>query len=147
MKITVVMLAAGNSRRFGANKLLCQVEGLPLYMRTIRELVKAGRLLKKKKPDIELNYTAVVQYGKMAEMFLDEGIHVVYNPHPEEGISSSLKIGLLADREADACVFCVADQPLLKAETVARLLETFESGEKGIGFVTFEGRPGSPSVF
>lgn len=147
MKIAVVMLAAGNSRRFGANKLLCQVEGNPLYIRTMRKLIKAGQILKKKKPYLELTFTAVVQYGKMAEVLLDEGIQVVYNPHPEEGISSSLKIGLLADRDADACAFCVADQPMLSAETVARLLDTFESGEKGIGYVAFKGRPGSPSVF
>lgn len=147
MKIAVVMLAAGNSRRFGANKLFCRVEGQPLFIRTIRELVKAGKLLKKKKPYMELTFTAVVQYGEMAELLLDEGIHVVYNPHPEEGISSSLKIGLLADRDADACAFCVADQPMLRAETVAGLLDTYESGEKGIGYVIFEGRPGSPSVF
>ena len=147
MKIAVIMLAAGNSRRFGADKLLCQVEGQPLYRRTIRELIKAGEILKKKNPCPELVFTAVVQHGKMADALLDEDIHVVYNPHPEKGISSSLKIGLLADKDADACVFCVADQPMLSAKTVARLLETFESGEKGIGYVSFEGRPGSPSVF
>lgn len=147
MKIAVIMLAAGNSRRFGANKLLCQVEGQPLYKRTSRELIKAGLLLKKRNPHLELVFTAVVQHGKMAEALLDEGIRVVYNPHPEEGISSSLKIGLLANKDVDACLFCVADQPMLSAETVARLLETFESGEKGIGYVSFEGRPGNPSVF
>ena len=30
-------------------------------------------------------------------------LSVVYNAHPEDGISSSLKLGLAANMEADAC--------------------------------------------
>lgn len=31
MKLGLIMLAAGNSRRFGSNKLLYTIEGEPMY--------------------------------------------------------------------------------------------------------------------
>ncbi len=34
-KIALVMLAAGNSRRFGCNKLLYEIDGMPMYLRTL----------------------------------------------------------------------------------------------------------------
>ena len=38
-----IMLAAGNSRRFGANKLLYEIEGKPQYQRTLSCLFKAQK--------------------------------------------------------------------------------------------------------
>ena len=38
MKIAFVMLAAGNSRRFGSNKLLYEIEGKPMYLLTLEKL-------------------------------------------------------------------------------------------------------------
>ena len=32
-------------------------------------------------------------------------VNVYINPHPDEGISSSLKIGLKANLDVDACLF------------------------------------------
>ena len=38
MKIAFVMLAAGNSRRFGANKLLYEIDGIPMYRHVLEQL-------------------------------------------------------------------------------------------------------------
>ena len=40
MKLELVMLAAGNSRRFGSNKLLYTVDGQPMYRHILSELEK-----------------------------------------------------------------------------------------------------------
>ena len=43
MKIHMIYLAAGNSRRFGSNKLLYSFRGLPLYqygLKQLRELLE-----------------------------------------------------------------------------------------------------------
>ena len=38
MKIAMIMLAAGNSRRFGANKLLYEIAGIPMYRHVLEQL-------------------------------------------------------------------------------------------------------------
>ena len=42
MRVGGVLLASGQGRRFGSNKLLAQVEGVPLYLRAMDTLGKAG---------------------------------------------------------------------------------------------------------
>ena len=39
MKIALIMLAAGNSRRFGRNKLLYEIEGKPMYRHILEKLL------------------------------------------------------------------------------------------------------------
>ena len=38
MKIAMIMLAAENSRRFGANKLLYEIDGIPMYRHVLEQL-------------------------------------------------------------------------------------------------------------
>ena len=42
MKIALIMLAAGNSRRFGSNKLLYEIEGKPMYQHILEKLMKVA---------------------------------------------------------------------------------------------------------
>lgn len=142
MKIEIIMLAAGNSRRFGSNKLLHQIGGLPMYAHILGQLEEAAELL-----EIETGLTVVTQYEEIAEAARAAGAEVLYNPHPEEGISSSLKIGLKANRTADACLFTVADQPWLSAGTVARLVTLFLESGKGMACVSAGGKSGNPCIF
>ena len=39
--------AAGNSRRFGSNKLLYEIEGKPMYLLTLEKLKKASEKFRK----------------------------------------------------------------------------------------------------
>ena len=61
----------------------------------------------------------------IAEAVKTKGIQVLYNPHPEDGISSSVKIGLNASLDADAVLFTVSDQPWLTSETICELIHVF----------------------
>ena len=141
-----IMLAAGNSRRFGANKLLYEIEGSPMYQRTISCLFKAQKEVLKK-TGIFCPVTVVTQYKEVGETAEKMGAKVCYNPHPEEGISSSLKIGLKENKEADACLFTVADQPWLTWESVMGLLEVFWESEKGMACMQNGEKKGNPCVF
>ena len=47
MKTVLIMLAAGNSRRFGSNKLLYEIEGKPMYLHVLEQL----KQVQKKIPD------------------------------------------------------------------------------------------------
>ncbi len=141
MKLGLIMLAAGNSRRFGSNKLLYEIEGKPMYLRMLEQLIKV------KNHFISCNLTVITQYGEIGTKAEELGAQVLYNPHPERGISSSLKIGLAANQNADACLFTVTDQPWLTAETIIALLEHYRACDCQIACVSHNGKLGNPCVF
>ena len=136
MRIALIMLAAGNSRRFGGNKLLYEIDGNPMYRYILERLIavagaggqgkevsscvlETGSLKNIKQ---EMTVTVVTQYEEIEEEARALGVPVYINPHPDEGISSSLKIGLKANLDADACLFTVSDQPWLTAGTIRQLI-------------------------
>ncbi|MFR2214106.1 MAG: NTP transferase domain-containing protein [Ruminococcus sp.] len=173
MKIALIMLAAGNSRRFGSNKLLYEIEGKPMYRHILEKLmivaewleeteciekVECGEHLEKqneegyKEEHIECNkviaplgeikgklfkqrecykrITVVTQYEEIEQAARSLGVNVYINPHPDEGISSSLKIGLKANLDVDACLFTVSDQPWLTIATIRQLITLLKTSAK-----------------
>lgn len=144
-KLGLVMLAAGNSRRFGSNKLLALIEGEPMYCHILGELMQVKETLERQ--GLDCGITVVTQYDEIAEAAGEIGARVLYNLHPDEGISSSLKIGLKANRDAEACLFTVSDQPWLRSETIFTLIRCFLEEKKGIACVEHNGKTGNPCVF
>lgn len=154
MKIVMIMLAAGNSRRFGANKLLYEVDGMPMYKHVLGQLIQVksrleelNRIYTGNLPDIKCKIAVVTQYDIIAETVGEYGIQVLYNPHPEMGISSSLKIGLSTNLDADAVLFTVSDQPWLTCGTICKLIQTFLDSGKEIACISCQGKMGNPCIF
>ena len=173
MKIVMIMLAAGNSRRFGANKLLYEIDGIPMYRHVLEQLddtkkkiensyseysdiaednnsdiVQSNNLYRNNiTAKIICNIIVITQYDAIAEAVKTKGIQVLYNPHPEDGISSSVKIGLNASLDADAVLFTVSDQPWLTSETICELIHVFLNSSKGIACVSCQGKMGNPCIF
>lgn len=141
MRLALVMLAAGNSRRFGANKLLHEIDGKPMYLWTLEKLQEAAEKI----PDSEI--VIVTQYEEIQKKAIEMKIPVFINPRPEDGISLSLKIGLECVSDTDACLFTVSDQPWLTVETIVELTELFKKEEKGMACIVWEGRTGNPCIF
>ena len=84
MNIALIMLAAGNSRRFGSNKLLFPVDGRPMYQITLDRLKQIKADLSQ---EFECKVIVVTQYEEIRKYASEEEIQVLINPHPEEGIS------------------------------------------------------------
>ena len=165
MKIAMIMLAAGNSRRFGANKLLYEIDGIPMYRHVLEQLddtkkkieniyseysdiVQLNNLYRNNiTAKIICNIIVITQYDAIAEAAKTKEIQVLYNPHPEDGISSSVKIGLNASLDADAVLFTVSDQPWLTSETICELIHVFLNTSKGIACVSCQGKMGNPCIF
>lgn len=145
MKLGLIMLAAGNSRRFGSNKLLYEIDGMPMYRHVLLELDKVKEELKMQGHECEI--TVVTQYDEIAQDAGEFGMRALYNLHPDEGISSSLKIGLRVNRDMDACLFTVADQPWLRWKTIFGLVGVFLREGKGIACVEHDGKTGNPCIF
>ena len=165
MKIAMIMLAAGNSRRFGANKLLYEIDGIPMYRHVLEQLddtkkkieniyseysdiVQLNNLYRNNiTAKIICNIIVITQHDAIAEAAKTKEIQVLYNPHPEDGISSSVKIGLNASLDADAVLFTVSDQPWLTSETICELIHVFLNTSKGIACVSCQGKMGNPCIF
>lgn len=137
-EIAVILLAAGNSHRFGQeNKLLHEIKGKPMFLHTLEKLSALGCG----------SVTVVTQYQEIEELARRAGARVYYNPHPDEGIASSLKIGVKANMEAGAWLFTVGDQPYLSLDTLEGLIAAFFEQGKGIGAVSFAGKIMNPCIF
>ena len=145
MKIALIMLAAGNSRRFGSNKLLYEIDGKPMYRHILEKLMIVAEWLEE--TECYKRITVVTQYEEIEQAARSLGVNVYINPHPDEGISSSLKIGLKANLDVDACLFTVSDQPWLTTATIRQLITLLKTSGKGIACVSCEGKLGNPCIF
>ena len=159
MKFHFIYLAAGFSRRFGANKLLAPYEGVPMY-RVL--LVRLMNILEYDESVIDI--TVVTQYSEIEDEVNQIGqetglpVRCVINPDPSKGISSSIKCAVRyltkLNTEFDpfmdadeALIFFVADTPHLREETVADFIHAFASSGKRLACIGREGEMGNPGGF
>ena len=141
-RIGAIVLAAGQSRRMGnANKLLMEIEGVPLVRRTV-EAVKAA----------QVSHVIVVtghQDADVCAVLAGLDVTIIHNPRYAEGLSTSLKTGLdaLGD-DAAAAVVGLGDMPGVTAEHVDKLIAGFDpEGGKAIGVPVHNGKRGNPVLW
>lgn len=136
--LSAVLLAAGLGSRYGSNKLLVPVEGVPLYRRAFAAL-----------PAQAFFRGAVVSCYD--EILSDAAIFryiPAENPRPQEGQSLSVKLGLAAVAEgSDAVLFAVCDQPWLTRESVERLIAGWSAQPERICALGCGGKRGNPCIF
>ncbi len=138
MRIGCVILAAGNAARFGANKLLALYGGIPLIQRAFEALPAP----------LPGPAAVVTQYDAVAALAEARGLAVIRNGSPELGVSRSVVLGTEGlGPGCDGLLFLVADQPLLRRQTVEALLARFRAEPSRIVVPRAEGRQGNPCVF
>ena len=139
----IIYLAAGNSRRFGTNKLLTIYGGKPLYRHGLDMLTD----LCGKRRDCSL--TIVSQYPEILSYAGKKEIHAVYSPDSRKGMSYTIKAALDAldpISEEDFLLFVVADQPYLTADTLEKILGYAHPGTETVS-AAYQGVPGNPTMF
>lgn len=135
--IAAVLLAAGQASRYGGSKLLESYQGETLLRRAARALSEAGCA-----PVLVVLPPAP---GPREQL---DGLAVrgIENRHPERGIAHSIALGVAAlPADAEAALIAVADQPLLSAHVVRRLVEAFEPGR--IVAPRYGQTPGNPRIY
>ena len=131
-------MAAGSASRFGANKLAAEWDGKRLIRRAL-EAVPADRLAA---------VTVVTQYDDAAAQAAELGFSCLRNEHPEWGVSHTIRLGTRAlAPSCGAILFLVADQPLLRRETVAALVDFYRAEPASIAALSHGGRRGNPCIF
>jgi CTP:molybdopterin cytidylyltransferase MocA len=137
--VCAILLAAGSGSRFGGGKLLASYRGRPLIEAALSGLADAPV----DETVVVLGHEARRLHGVCAKY----GVSVVENPHWKEGMSTSVRTGLAAcEPQTRAAVVLLADQPLMEAGAVERLVEAFERGAR-IAVATYGGRPRNPVLF
>lgn len=137
MKIGCVVMAAGMGTRFGGNKLLREWQGKSLIRRAL-EAVPSERLSA---------VVMVTQYPQIAALAEEFHFTPLMNHHPEYGQSHSIHLGLNALGTCDALLFQVADQPLLRRESVAALIDLYCQHPDSIVGLGHAGQRGNPCIF
>ncbi|RHC38684.1 nucleotidyltransferase family protein [Agathobacter rectalis] len=156
--IHIIYMAAGNSRRFGSNKLFYELDGKPMYRHLLERLIEIKDRYNKLKSDSPvIDITVVTRYREILDYCSSiPDCHAVLSPDSEKGISYTIKAGIMAVQEQkktgmqDYYMFAVADQPYLKSQSVIKLIDRVleNTGGKQLAFSLRCGAAvGNPCVF
>ena len=143
--IHIIYMAAGNSRRFGSNKLFYELDGKPMYRHLLEHLIEIkdryNKLKNAESNNTVIDITVVTRYREILDYCACiPDCHAVLSPDSEKGISYTIKAGIMAVQEQkkpektsgslhntaepeDYYMFAVADQPYLKSQSVIKLID------------------------
>ena len=99
--IHIIYMAAGNSRRFGSNKLFYELDGKPMYRHLLDHLTEIKNRYNKSKSDSQtIDITVVTRYREILDYCACiPACHAVISPDSEKGISYTIKAGIMAVQE------------------------------------------------
>ena len=127
-----IVLAAGRGSRFQGDvpKLLDRFRGRPLVQHTLESLTVARRA------GVLAGNITVIAGGatEMARAVGGTGTFIVENPEPAQGLASSLRLGIErldnppVQPEAAAALVVLGDQPLVRRDVIAALVEAWRAG-------------------
>ena len=134
--IGAVLLAAGASRRWGAeNKLLADVDGTPMIARAAGAITKAGLPLL-----VVLGHEAERVQAALAA----SDARFVIAPEHARGMGHSLAAGIAAALPSWAgALVCLADMPWVRPETLAALAAALD-GPDAVAVPVHDGARGNP---
>ena len=133
MSVAAVVLAAGGSSRLGEPKQLVQLGEENLLERAVRVAREAGC------------WPVVVVLGASAESIRSQCLlgdaRVLVNEKWEEGMASSIRLGVGDLSGVDGCVVMTCDQPAVTAGHLSRLIGNEVRASR------YAGRNGIPAFF
>ena len=133
-RIGCVVMASGLGKRFGGNKLMADFLGKPMIQRALDAT-----------DGLFCCRVVVTRHESVADLCRNQNVDVVLHDLPYR--SDTVRLGLDALGEMEACMFLPGDQPLLRRETVEQLLSHWEANPQSIVRPAYEDIPGSPVVF
>ena len=145
ISIGAVLLAAGESRRMGeTNKLMLEIDSVPVIRRTAINLIDAG-----------IKDIVVVtghQKNMVTEALQGLPLRFSHNANYSSGQATSLACGILqlAANAHGAALIALGDMPFVSAELITALLHDHASlsdAEHRISFPVFAGRRGNPVIW
>jgi molybdenum cofactor cytidylyltransferase len=139
-RVAAIVLAAGESRRFGSNKMVFPVGGRPLVGRAARAALEGGA-------DRVFVVTGHEEEALRRTLAGVAGLAFVSCPRYREGMSASIRAGLDAAEGFDAAAILLGDMPFVGPELVARVLREYRACTAPLCFPRAGERPGHPVLF
>ena len=140
-QLGIVILAAGQARRFGACKQLAEFQNKPLLQHVLEAALP---LPHKRLVIITGKYDQEIKTAATNGIF--GGAEQVYNPDWPEGMSSSIRLGCqVLGNDCDQILVLLADQVLVSTDELFALTDATDS--TGIACAGFSGTVGPPALF
>ena len=135
--IGCLIMAAGTASRFGENKLTASFAGKSLFSLALAAIPA----------DTFARVTVVSQYPALLQEAEQAGFHAIRNDRPDDGISRTIRLGTEAMADCAGILYMVADQPLLQAGTVRRIVDAWQEHPNCITAAAHNGKRGNPCLF
>lgn len=129
-----VIMASGLGKRFGGSKLLALFQGKPM----ISHILDATN-------GVFVRRVVVTRSEEAAAFCRTQGVEVVLHREPYR--SDTVRLGLEALGDVSHCMFCPADQPLLKKATIQSLALCGQEHPDSIWRPACQGQVGAPILF
>ena len=139
--LAIMLLAAGQSKRFGSPKQLQPIRGIPMVRHVVDTLMGV--------PHERFIVVLGACREEISAILQSSGIDIIYNDQWDAGISTSIKMGLaeIAKRSVsiDHVLIALADQPYLTTADYQEIVD--QSGSDLICAASYDGRAGVPACF
>ncbi|MDQ2992331.1 MAG: nucleotidyltransferase family protein [Candidatus Eremiobacteraeota bacterium] len=127
---TAVILAAGTGARFGGQKLLASVDGIPMLALVLHAVS---------------HLPIVVVAGPDLSHAVGANVRFIENTAPDRGMAHSLRLAHAATSEGDALLVLLADMPYMTTAIVDTILAA--AGSADICYPIRDGVGGHPVYF
>ena len=135
-EITGVLLAAGQSHRFGSNKMLVEIDKQAMILHAAGSLSPCDRLL------------AVVRHDDLPlqQLLNAASIEFICNDAAEQGMGSSIACGIAASRHSKGWCLLPADMPFVSPSTTRQVIAALHQGA-ALSAPYYQNRRGHPVGF
>lgn len=134
INIGCIIMASGQGKRFGSNKLMADFFGEPL----IASVLKTTENLFDKR-------IVVTRHDSVAEYCQNKNIEYIRHNLPNR--NDTVRLGLEKITEATHCMFMMGDQPLIKRESLERIMSAVSEEPEYIWRFIYQDTLGAPVVF
>lgn len=140
--ITAIILSAGQARRMGTQKVLLPFGGKTVIEHIVCAIEKGGVE--------EIMVVTGYEGDRVASALQNTGAQIVFNKEYLTGMLSSVRCGIIAaEDESDAFLIVLGDQPSIRSDIVAKLINEFRICKEKLGVIlvpTFDGCRGHPII-
>ena len=135
-----LVLAAGSASRFGSPKQLVRIGGQPMLHRAVSQATEV------------VGHAVTVVLGayadQLAPLLKHSSASVVINRHWEEGMASSLRVGIASlPGSCDGVLIVLADQVSVTTFDLKRLATAWKRQPEWLIAATYDGHVGVPAIF
>ena len=138
--ICALVLAAGQSRRMGVQKLLLPFGGKTVIAHIVDQLLVSHV--------DEIHVVVGCQAKRISRELSGRPVSIVNNPNYKSGMLSSVRCGLRAiPQQCLAVLVALGDQPSVTSKLIDQMLQAFATTEKRILVPLYKGKRGHPILF